>query len=294
MKEGFDVGLEMSGNPAALPRHARQHGPRREIALLGLPEEPFAIDWNTVIFDKLTIKGIYGREMYETWYMMTVMLQSGLDIAPVITHRFPSDRFEEAFAAMAAGESRQGDPGLERRCRDERDRPAGARSRARGDPRRGARQAGAGADVAAGRARRRARPRGRGPQLLREQLPRPGRPSRGRRGRARRRSTSGATAWPRCASSAARRRSTSELEAALERVPRHGGHDPLLVVLRRERRPVRDAARRGGRDHLRRAEPREHHRRRPALQGAAVPLQQQRHGRPRGAAEGGAGRAASS
>ena len=75
------------------------------ISMLGLPEEPFAIDWNTVIFDQLTIRGVYGREMYETWYMMTVMLQSGLDIAPVITHRFPADRFEEAFAAIRTGET---------------------------------------------------------------------------------------------------------------------------------------------------------------------------------------------
>ena len=71
---------------------------------MGFPRT-FAIDWNTVIFDQLTIRGVYGREMYETWYMMTVMLQSGLDIAPVITHRFPADRFEEAFAAIRTGET---------------------------------------------------------------------------------------------------------------------------------------------------------------------------------------------
>jgi threonine 3-dehydrogenase len=105
MKEGFDVGLEMSGNPAALRDMVENLSHGASIALLGLPEEPFAIDWNTVIFDQLTIRGVYGREMYETWYMMTVMLQSGLDIAPVITHRFPADAFEEAFAAIRTGET---------------------------------------------------------------------------------------------------------------------------------------------------------------------------------------------
>ena len=105
MKEGFDVGLEMSGNPAALRDMVENLSHGASIAMLGLPEEPFAIDWNTVIFDQLTIRGVYGREMYETWYMMTVMLQSGLDIAPVITHRFPADRFEEAFAAIRTGET---------------------------------------------------------------------------------------------------------------------------------------------------------------------------------------------
>ncbi|MCD6021335.1 MAG: L-threonine 3-dehydrogenase [Actinomycetia bacterium] len=105
MKEGFDVGLEMSGNPAALRDMVENLSHGASIAMLGLPEEPFAIDWNTVIFDQLTIRGVYGREMYETWYMMTVMLQSGLDIAPVITHRFPADRFEDAFAAIRTGET---------------------------------------------------------------------------------------------------------------------------------------------------------------------------------------------
>ena len=83
MKEGFDVGLEMSGNAEALPRHARQHGPRRQDRHARHPDATRSrIDWNTVIFNMLTIKGIYGREMYETWYKMTVMLQSGLDIRP--------------------------------------------------------------------------------------------------------------------------------------------------------------------------------------------------------------------
>ncbi len=94
MKEGFDVGLEMSGNPAAFRDMLANmcHGGR--IAMLGIPAEPIAIDWNLVVFNMLTIKGIYGREMYETWYKMTVMLESGLDIRPVITHRFRFDEFE--------------------------------------------------------------------------------------------------------------------------------------------------------------------------------------------------------
>jgi threonine 3-dehydrogenase len=105
MREGFDVGLEMSGSPAALHDMLANMSHGGRIAMLGLPEEPFAIDWNTVIFDQLTIRGVYGRQMYETWYMMTVMLQSGLDISPVITHRFPAERFEEAFAAIRTGET---------------------------------------------------------------------------------------------------------------------------------------------------------------------------------------------
>jgi threonine 3-dehydrogenase len=105
MKEGFDVGLEMSGNPAALHDMLANMSHGAKIAMLGLPDEPFPIDWKTVIFDQLTIRGVYGRQMYETWYMMTVMLQSGLDISQVITHRFPADRFEDAFAAIRTGET---------------------------------------------------------------------------------------------------------------------------------------------------------------------------------------------
>jgi threonine 3-dehydrogenase len=105
MREGFDVGLEMSGNPSALRDMLANMSHGASIAMLGLPDEPFAIDWNTVIFDQLTIRGVYGRQMYETWYMMTVMLQSGLDIRPVITHRFPADRYEEAFAAIRTGDT---------------------------------------------------------------------------------------------------------------------------------------------------------------------------------------------
>jgi threonine 3-dehydrogenase len=103
MREGFDVGMEMSGNaPAFRDMLANMaHGGR--IAMLGIPEKETAIDWNTVIFNMLTIKGIYGREMYETWYKMTVMLQSGLDIAPVITHRLHYTEFQKGFDAMLSG-----------------------------------------------------------------------------------------------------------------------------------------------------------------------------------------------
>ena len=104
MQEGFDVGLEMSGNPQAFAEMigAMCHGGK--IAMLGIPSQPMPIDWNTVIFNMLTVKGIYGREMYETWYKMSVMLQSGLDIAPVITHRLPYTEFEAGFAAMKSGQ----------------------------------------------------------------------------------------------------------------------------------------------------------------------------------------------
>jgi threonine 3-dehydrogenase len=105
MREGFDVGLEMSGNPSALHDMLANMAHGGRIAMLGLPDEPFAIDWNTVIFDQLTLKGVYGRQMYETWYLMTVMLQSGLDISPVITHRFRAEDFEDAFAAIRSGET---------------------------------------------------------------------------------------------------------------------------------------------------------------------------------------------
>ncbi len=105
MKEGFDVGLEMSGNPAALRDMIANMSHGGKIAMLGIPSEPMSIDWRTVIFSMLTIKGIYGREMYETWYKMTVMLQSGLDIKPVITHRFPYAEYEQAFEVMRHGKS---------------------------------------------------------------------------------------------------------------------------------------------------------------------------------------------
>jgi len=105
MTEGFDVGLEMSGNPEALRSMIANMAHGGRIALLGIPSEQISLDLNPVIFNMLTVKGIYGREMYETWYQMTVMIQSGLDIRPVITHRFGHRDFEEAFAVARSGQS---------------------------------------------------------------------------------------------------------------------------------------------------------------------------------------------
>ena len=105
MTEGFDVGLEMSGNAAAFRDMLANMSHGAKVAMLGIPEREMCIDWHTVIFNMLTIKGIYGREMYETWYKMTVMLQSGLDITPAITHRFPYDEFQKGFEVMNTGQS---------------------------------------------------------------------------------------------------------------------------------------------------------------------------------------------
>jgi threonine 3-dehydrogenase len=105
MSEGFDVGLEMSGNASAFRDMLANMSHGARIAMLGIPEKEMAIDWNTVVFSMLTIKGIYGREMYETWYKMTVMLQSGLNIKPIITHRFPYTEFQKGFDAMLSGKS---------------------------------------------------------------------------------------------------------------------------------------------------------------------------------------------
>ncbi|MBM3767503.1 MAG: L-threonine 3-dehydrogenase [Acidobacteria bacterium] len=106
MTEGFDVGLEMSGNPAAFRGMLANLAHGAKVAMLGIPAGgEMSIDWNTVIFNMITIKGIYGREMYETWYKMTVMLQSGLNLSPVITHRFGFDDFLEGFEKMASGQS---------------------------------------------------------------------------------------------------------------------------------------------------------------------------------------------
>jgi threonine 3-dehydrogenase len=104
MKEGFDVGLEMSGSPAAFNSLIANMAHGGKIAMLGIPEKEMAIDWNTVVFNMLTIKGIYGREMYETWYKMTVMLQGGLSIKPVITHRFHYTEFQRGFDVMLSGQ----------------------------------------------------------------------------------------------------------------------------------------------------------------------------------------------
>ncbi|HEX3941477.1 MAG TPA: L-threonine 3-dehydrogenase [Acidobacteriaceae bacterium] len=105
MQEGFDVGLEMSGSHTALKEMIANMCHGGKIAMLGIPPKPFEIDWRDVIFNMLTIQGIYGREMYETWYKMSVLISSGVDISPVITHRFPYRDFEQGFAAMMSGQA---------------------------------------------------------------------------------------------------------------------------------------------------------------------------------------------
>jgi threonine 3-dehydrogenase len=105
MHEGFDVGLEMSGSPSAFRDMLGNMSHGGKIAMLGIPSEQIAIDWNQVVFNQLTLRGIYGREMYETWYMMTVMLQTGLDISAVITHRMNWRDYEDGIAAMRSGNS---------------------------------------------------------------------------------------------------------------------------------------------------------------------------------------------
>ncbi len=105
MKEGFDVAMEMSGNPAALNSILENMCHGGKIALLGIMPENTEIDWNKVVFNMFTIKGIYGREMYETWYKMTTMIQSGLDIAPIITHKFHFTEFEKGFEVMGSSNS---------------------------------------------------------------------------------------------------------------------------------------------------------------------------------------------
>ncbi len=103
MTEGFDVGLEMSGNASAFKDMIANMAHGGKIAMLGIPPEEIAIDWNKVVFNMLTIKGIYGRKIFETWYHMSVLLQSGVDIEPVITHRFPAEEYEKGFEAMMSG-----------------------------------------------------------------------------------------------------------------------------------------------------------------------------------------------
>jgi threonine 3-dehydrogenase len=105
MQEGFDVGLEMSGNPQALRELLRTMHHGGSVALLGIPPDETAIDWNQVIFKGLTMKGIYGREMFETWYKMAAMLQSGLNIAPIVTHHFAVQDFQQGFEVMGSGQS---------------------------------------------------------------------------------------------------------------------------------------------------------------------------------------------
>ncbi len=105
MMEGFDVGLEMSGSTPALRDMIANMSHGGKIALLGIPAKEWPMDWGQVIFNMLTIKGIYGREMYETWYKMTVMLESGVDISPIITHRFAYNEFQQGFDAMISGQT---------------------------------------------------------------------------------------------------------------------------------------------------------------------------------------------
>ena len=105
MTEGFDVGLEMSGHPEAFNNMLTWMNHGGHVAILGIPPKKTLIDWNQVIFKGLTLKGIYGREMFETWYKMIAMLQSGLSIEPVLTHEFSITDFEHAFQVMASGQS---------------------------------------------------------------------------------------------------------------------------------------------------------------------------------------------
>ena len=105
MEEGFDVGMEMSGNPLAFQDLLRTMHHGGKVAILGIPPEDMAIDWNQVIFKGLVLKGIYGREMFETWYKMSSMLQSGLNIGPIITHHFEIDDYLPAFELMESGQS---------------------------------------------------------------------------------------------------------------------------------------------------------------------------------------------
>jgi threonine 3-dehydrogenase len=105
MTEGFDVGLEMSGVPQAFADMLEHMNHGGKIALLGIPPAEMAIDWNQVIFKGLEIRGIYGREMFETWYKMVAMLQSGLDLSPIITHHYAAEQYEDAFATLLSGQS---------------------------------------------------------------------------------------------------------------------------------------------------------------------------------------------
>ena len=103
MTEGFDVALEMSGAPAAFQNILDNLGHGGKIAVLGIPSADYAVDWEKIIFNMLTIRGVYGREMYETWYKMSVFIETGLDLAPIITHRLPIDDFQQGFDVMESG-----------------------------------------------------------------------------------------------------------------------------------------------------------------------------------------------
>ena len=105
MKQGFDVGMEMSGNQAALDQMVEAMVMGGRIAMLGIPPGKSPVDWSRIVFKAITIKGVYGREIFETWYKMIAMLQNGLDVRKVITHRFDVDEFEAGFAVMRSGKS---------------------------------------------------------------------------------------------------------------------------------------------------------------------------------------------
>jgi threonine 3-dehydrogenase len=105
MSEGFDVALEMSGAPAAFQNILDNLCHGGKIAVLGIPSRNYSIDWEKVIFNMITIRGVYGREMYETWYKMSVFIETGLDLSPIITHRLPIDEFQQGFDVMESGEA---------------------------------------------------------------------------------------------------------------------------------------------------------------------------------------------
>jgi threonine 3-dehydrogenase len=105
MTEGFDVGMEMSGVPSAFISMLENMNHGGKIAMLGIPPKDMAVDWNQVIFKGLEIKGIYGREMFETWYKMASLIQSGLDLSPMLTHQYSVDEFQAGFEKMASGQS---------------------------------------------------------------------------------------------------------------------------------------------------------------------------------------------
>ena len=105
MKQGFDVGMEMSGNQVALDQMVEAMTMGGRIAMLGIPPGKSPVDWSRIVFKAITLKGVYGREIFETWYKMIAMLQNGLDVSEVITHRFRAEEFEQGFAAMKSGKS---------------------------------------------------------------------------------------------------------------------------------------------------------------------------------------------
>ncbi len=273
MKEGFDVGLEMSGNPSALNDMIDNMAHGGRIALLGIMPAAAPVDWNKVVFNMLTIRGIYGREMYDTWYKMTAMIQSGLDISPVITHRLPYTEFQQRLRPHALGQERQDHPQLgltaARPKPDASDLPgaypperfptsaprASPSASASSSTPQGAHIAVAGGTRVLNFCANNYLGLADHPEVV----------------------AAAHAALDRWGYGLASVRFIcgtqeihKELEARLSAFLRHRRHDPLLLVLRRERRRLRDAARRGGRRHQRRAQPRVDHRRHPALQGEAA------------------------